>query len=426
MVIRPKTFDVSQPIVASMATPLVLHGRISIFNIFDVDTVGQMFRADAFFEIRLRGIALKDIKQQCVEEFLSAFDVPQGLVNFLHVVDITGEIEKWTEYKSSPIHPDTLNDYCLNYRIRASFSGQMVLHQFPFDQQELNIPLTVNMPQEFVSLHPNYHYPSVFQVTSFQLSNVFSVTTGSYVVATSSLSDISESSVGHVYPRMNFRVILQRQGGYYITNIILPISLITYLGFLSFAIMADGTRMDTNDRLVTSLTMVLTAVTYKFVVAGEIPQISYLTLLDRYVSFSFISVCLISVENALYPVYSKDFGLEQAVLWAMFGLYTTINILWALGVWYVLRQRERDNRKLLEQHRIRLLVTKTYPTSRNGFQGRMFAEMMKELGIHEAESAPRARAVVLKTGIPDILEEDHDHYVKHIKTVSRRIAETTG
>jgi hypothetical protein len=95
-------------------------------------------------------------------------------------------------------------------------------------------------------------------------------------------SDPSESTAGMIYPRCIFTVYLWRKTGYYISNVILPICILTLLSPLSCFLNDDGTSLGTADRLGITLTLLLTAVAYKFVVASSLPTVSYLTLLDRY------------------------------------------------------------------------------------------------------------------------------------------------
>ena len=94
-------------------------------------------------------------------------------------------------------------------------------------------------------------------------------------------SDPSESSARIIYSRCIFTVYLWRKTGYYTSNVILPIFVLTLLSPLSCTINEDGSSMGTADRLSITLTLLLTAVAYKFVVATSLPTVSYLTLLDR-------------------------------------------------------------------------------------------------------------------------------------------------
>ncbi|KAF0716739.1 Aste57867_2692 [Aphanomyces stellatus] len=386
MIVHNVSTSETAPIEMAFVTPLNFDARLTLFSMFDVNTVSQMFRADARLELMLPNISDANVKREYVEEFLEGMGLRRGqhVVQFLNVVEVVDEITHFAEYVENSLQADSHMDYRLNYRIRAIFTGQFVLQAFPFDQQELTIPIQLFLPKEKATLNVNYQNPSIFQVTNFQLSNVFHVATGNYIVANALFSDINESTTSKIYPRLNFSIILQRRGGYYITHIVIPVTIITYMGFLSFCLNNEGLPMDTGERLLISLTMVLTAVTYKFVVAGAIPQISYLTMLDYYVTFSFYYVCCISTINAFVTMEHEDEHSTIVIMMIMAGVYTLYNILWAIYCIFCIRWRDHDNEVMLNYHRVRLMVAKTFPNSKAGFQGRMFAEMMKELGIKEA------------------------------------------
>ena len=87
---------------------------------------------------------------------------------------------------------------------------------------------------------------------------------------------------------------------------------VTYLAAVSAgAVDSDGARMSTADRLSVTLTLMLTAVAYKFIVASALPQVSYLTSLDTYVLVCFLFLFLISVENVAWPAITASFAGEE-------------------------------------------------------------------------------------------------------------------
>ena len=75
-------------------------------------------------------------------------------------------------------------------------------------------------------------------------------------------------------------------------------------GLLSFA-QYSVTRDEPADRLSITLTLVLTAASYKFATTSMTPAISYITLLDRYVFFN----SLIIVSNAIEGDWSTPHSL---------------------------------------------------------------------------------------------------------------------
>lgn len=130
---------------------------------------------------------------------------------------------------------------------------------------------------------------------------------------------------------IRFEIMLERRPGYYVTNVAIPAAIITYLCFISYTTRADGTLVETGDRLQIVLTLLLTAVTFKNQVASLIPRISYFTTLDKYVFFCFIIACVVVLENALFPVVAKYFSeennwQEKNLLWFSIGFFTLVNV----------------------------------------------------------------------------------------------------
>ena len=68
------------------------------------------------------------------------------------------------------------------------------------------------------------------------------------------------------------------------------------------------------DRLSVSLTMVLTAVAFKQIIAAELPDVSYLTLLDVFVLASFASTCLVAFENIVVGPLTTSSPEGDAIL----------------------------------------------------------------------------------------------------------------
>lgn len=75
-----------------------------------------------------------------------------------------------------------------------------------------------------------------------------------------------------------------RRHGYYLWNVFLPTFLLTILAGTTYAV----PRVNVAERLGVVLTLLLTSVAFKFVVAQGLPKISYNTCLDCYVLISFI------------------------------------------------------------------------------------------------------------------------------------------
>ncbi|XP_028408100.1 uncharacterized protein LOC114530689 isoform X3 [Dendronephthya gigantea] len=97
------------------------------------------------------------------------------------------------------------------------------------------------------------------------------------------------------YPHYSITCHVKRKPNFYTWNVALIVSLIMALTFCSFAV--DITSPE--ERLGVTLTLLLTSVAFKFVVAQSLPNVSYLTYLDQYVISCMVIQCVIAILNTI-------------------------------------------------------------------------------------------------------------------------------
>ena len=314
----------SRPPRVFLAPPLNFHVRCTLNHVDDIDLVAQKFRADVFVEFRLRQISDQPEEELVERLLLKAYGFCQSMVELMGIVEETSK-EQWTTLTSSGTDPSKY-DFCIKLRFRGVFAEEYELQLFPFDVQPLHVCVTLNIPNVRAVLSNNLEFPSVMRFTNFQLAAVFDVIYKDHMDVLVTCSDPSESSAEYRYPRCSFYLTLARRPGYYLTNVVLPMSAITGLTAISAgAVEIDGSRLSTGDRLSVSLTLMLTAVAYKFIVATMLPQISYLTLLDAYLLCCFALIILVCIENVAFPALaydrSGDVPVEMVNEWLIFCLY---------------------------------------------------------------------------------------------------------
>jgi hypothetical protein len=132
---------------------------------------------------------------------------------------------------------------------------------------------------------------------------------------------------------IHVRCLIRRVPVYHLSNVILPFFLIVSLSWLSLALVND-----ISSRLVTSLTMLLTSVTFKFVVASSLPNVSYTTLCDSYLNvgmlFQSFVACLAAFpsndpNSTPYDPNSTPYVLSAAI--GLLGMWLLIHpILWVV------------------------------------------------------------------------------------------------
>jgi hypothetical protein len=99
-----------------------------------------------------------------------------------------------------------------------------------------------------------------------------------------------------------------------------------FLIVMSNAVSCGVPAADTADRASITLTLLLTAVAYKFVIASELPNIGYLTYMDIYLAFCFLVLGASIFEILLIsPVITSPFPFDtrKLDLWFNAILYST-------------------------------------------------------------------------------------------------------
>ena len=119
--------------------------------------------------------------------------------------------------------------------------------------------------------------------------------------------------IGDVDPVYREMTAVDRTFGiiYFTIFVMLFLFVLTSLSFAAFAL------DDISDRVTIVLTLLLTTVAYKLVVASSLRQLSYLTLLDAYTLFSLLILCAVFTGDVvLQEAYHGVIGPLVATLWA--------------------------------------------------------------------------------------------------------------
>lgn len=97
------------------------------------------------------------------------------------------------------------------------------------------------------------------------------------------------------------------------------------------------------DRMAITLTLVLTTVAWKYVIADKLPKISYLTLFDWYIMAAFLFIAVTGIENVVVTLVDQDHAgtVDFYVGVTICGLWLVWHVLFGLWVWRA-RARARN------------------------------------------------------------------------------------
>lgn len=126
----------------------------------------------------------------------------------------------------------------------------------------------------------------------------------------SSSLDLPEWEIGDLETRINqtlevrskvpfskflMQIKLIRKPGFYLWKVIIPLIILVIISWSVFWMAEESLA----DRISFSLTGILTVVAYQFLISENLPNISYLTLIDAILSLSFLAIALTVAENII-------------------------------------------------------------------------------------------------------------------------------
>ena len=213
-----------------------------------------------------------------------------------------GDHEKWLTIHSDP-NRDHAPIVCYRWKVSAVFQQHMKLSQFPFDQQDLSIELQAGFEYDKDSPWPielveNVKYKSLVVADRFVPKSEYKLCGNQdfgRVQLTEEKTNRWESASEQVYSRVKITVRVQRRRGYWLSNVVAPLFIVSSSLFATFVLPVE----ETNDRLAASLTILLAMVTFKTVVSEQLPKISYLTWLDYYVIACFLAAFAVILAHVL-------------------------------------------------------------------------------------------------------------------------------
>eukprot|EP00794_Sanderia_malayensis_P007602 gene7602-8442_t len=270
--------------------------RMSISSVSDIDTVKQEFTCEFFLAATWEEHGLKGQFDASVVDWDEHWDPRMYFSNAVEVKSMQ------RKHKLVKIFKSPFPIVQLSYRVVARFKTLFSLHEFPFDYQTLKIEISSKWADSVVVFDQTAHIPSVLSSANFLAKEEW--TLFDHVIGKTSAAKSDDSTKASLinYSTYTFNFNIRRKYAYYLTNIVFMMFLISLLSFTTFFIGPSNT----GERLGVILTLLLTAVTFKFVVSQSLPPVSYLTLLDWYVLVSVVFIFAMALENSFVAKISNE------------------------------------------------------------------------------------------------------------------------
>jgi hypothetical protein len=215
-----------------------------------------------------------------------------------------------------------------NRSIHVQLRERWELQLFPFDVQDLSINLRLNDARSW----------DYFDLTvcSVQFHREALTLTEFHAL----VPQIQREAPAHKATKVRMRV--QRIANYYLQNIVLIMFLLSLLGPLAFVLDVDAV----GDRLSTILTLLLTAVAFKYVISSALPKVPYNTLMDYFILLSTVSLVLTAflcaVPKLLIPRYGATTAdtVNKVLGYLCLAIAIGIPVVWLVAAQWLVRRQE--------------------------------------------------------------------------------------
>ncbi|ESN93036.1 hypothetical protein HELRODRAFT_189657 [Helobdella robusta] len=281
---------------------VTIYVKTVFLKVGEIDTLRDRFAADAFVQAKWREPAL-DGKQNLPT---SEIDWSNYWSPKLSIDNVFGD-PKETVWHTVLFDSRGTAMICQKRRVNGSFLEYMELNQFPFDTQDLTVSLTTDLSDKEVEFVEDPNDRCALNVESFVDEQEWKL--HKMIHTWTRTREEAFKSIQCLHPVFSAACKASRRPEFFIWNILIVMFLICSLSFATFAV---GVGLPQN-RLQLSFILLLTTVSFKFVVNQSLPMISYLTYLDKYILSSMAILCCICVWHAVVTAIQNSINETTAI-----------------------------------------------------------------------------------------------------------------
>ena len=169
------------------------------------------------------------------------------------------------------------------------------LLKFPFDTQQLLVEIeSFAWDANFLQFHIEERkvgFREEFELPTWQIQRV-----------ETAVVEVREVRDRAPFSEFRMTITVLRRYGYHLWKVLVPLALLVCISWAVFWMERD----DLASRLGVAFTGILTVVAYQFVVTSGLPPVSYFTLTDSIITFSFVLMLLTVLENIYVNILLKQ------------------------------------------------------------------------------------------------------------------------
>lgn len=336
-------------------TPHVVGVGLEVHYVNNIRTLDQTFQAGFYLSLEWQPsehdiVQFKNLKREGREHEFEPEYVPH--IHFPNVLQF--EQRDWETHLDGSVYsfvergkPDTrgaiihMEVDCMltaTLNVRATFGEPFELERFPYDVQDLKIILSSTATSNTQILVPHFERNAFAKINM----NVSSLPDWHFdrAVAEFDLSDPEESLWRLQFSTCTLNLKVARRFRSYIPRVMFMMAIISVTMFTTFSL---DPIADAADRQANGFGLLLTALVFMFVVANQLPNVPYLTILDRYIYTLFMLMFSMGVWSAIVN-HLDDARTMDLYAFFIFGVtWVSVLLFFALYGCYA---RWQENKKL--------------------------------------------------------------------------------
>jgi len=307
--LKKKSHDVFREETENGCPRVVTLTKFKIFNIGKINANAHQFEIDFWFRLKWHDPSLihNEEFQRSVEEYRALWFPGFEFSKYIQCKEL------WNDDVSFCLKEGGLILYSQRFRITCECL--MDVSDFPFDINQLEVVFTSEMYKKDKVV---WQLEGVIETDGWEQGEY------SHLGCSVVINDDEKRT----HPGAKILLKVQRKYQFYIFKYV---SVIFFLNIVSITLLLVP-KDELNDSFGNFLTLLLTHVAFSWILSDHVPVVSYLTLLDRYINFSYIALGLIHVVLCVsYLLTQNDQDdISEQVCYVSLGLFPSVHLIYPM------------------------------------------------------------------------------------------------
>ena len=278
LLLLPGAAGADEPSLPPGTRPVQVAAGFFLVNLSGVAERSETFDADLYLSVRWHDARLAFAGTER-KRFLEEAAVDQLKTMWWPQIEFVNTAQPAVTNRALDISPDGSVRYELG--VTATFRADLDLRRFPFDRQTLAVRI-----QSFIWTDDQLVFVTDPTRIGFNPNSTFEGLTVTRVTTEVRQHELTGWTAAESYSEFAASIDVERQAAFYLWTVFTPVVLIFLISCTIFVVHIEAFA----DRIGISLTALLACVATQFAISFNLPQIPYLTVIDR--AFLVTYVCI--------------------------------------------------------------------------------------------------------------------------------------